>query len=101
MGALDAFLARGVRFELLSGDQVRAIGTLDDTMRADIKAQKPALVCELQWVEFERLLAIVGPAYSTPAPEYADIRAAARGDLAGALMAYRGMADQLRNESVS
>ena len=99
MGALDVFLARGVRFELLAGDQIRAIGAIDDALRADIKAAKPAVIGELLWAEFEALLAIVGPAYQTPEHEYAVIRAAARGDLAGALMAYRGMAAQVATKS--
>ena len=95
MGALDAFLARGVRFELLAGAQLKAIGTLDENLRADIKATKPTIIGELQWAELETLLAIVGPAYRTPEHEYAEMRAAARGDLPGALMAYRAMAAQI------
>ena len=42
--------------------------------------------------EFESLLAIVGPAYNTPANEYADIREAARRNLQAALECYRLMA---------
>ena len=95
MGALDAFLASGVRFELLAGDQIRAIGSLNDALRTEIKAQKPIIIDELQWLEFERLLAIVAPAYRTPAHEYAEMRAAARGDLACALIAYRELARQV------
>ena len=49
-----------------------------------------------QWREFETLLAIVGPAYRTPEHEYAEMRAAARGDLPGALLAYRDMAAQIK-----
>lgn len=48
-------------------------------------------------VEFERLLAIVAPAYNTPAHEYAEIRAAAAGDMAAALAAYRSMASCTRS----
>lgn len=48
-----------------------------------------------QWREFETLLAIVGPAYRTPEHEYAEMRAAARGDLPDALIAYRAMAAQI------
>ena len=95
MGALDAFFASGVRFELLAGDQIRAIGTLNEAFRAEIKAQKTVLIDELKWLEFERLLVIVAPAYRTPAHEYAEIRAAARGDLACALIAYRELARQV------
>ena len=69
MGALDAFFASGVRFELLAGDQIRAIGTLNEAFRAEIKAQKTVLIDELKWLEFERLLVIVAPAYRTPAHE--------------------------------
>ena len=97
MGALDAFLARGVRFELLAGDQLKAIGTLDENLRADIKATKPAIIGELLWAEFETLLAIVGPAYRAPEHEYAEMRAVARGDLPDALIAYREMAAQIKD----
>ena len=95
MGALEYFQSRGVRLELLTNDSIRTIGHLDDALRASIMAQKPALIAELQWQEFESLLAIAGPAYRTPECEYAAIRTAARGDLADALMAYREMADQI------
>ena len=47
------------------------------------------------WLELERLLAVVGPAYRTPEHEYAEMRAAARGDLPDALTAYRDMAAQI------
>lgn len=47
------------------------------------------------WREFESLLAIVGPAYRTPEHEYAEMRAAARSDLACALIAYRELARQV------
>ena len=47
-----------------------------------------------QWRELEGLLSIVGPAYRAPEHEYADMRAAARGDLACALVAYRELARQ-------
>ena len=49
------------------------------------------------WQEFESLLAIVGPAYRTPAHEYAEMRAAANDDLLGALMAYRVLAHQIED----
>lgn len=48
-----------------------------------------------QWAEFEALLAIVAPAYDTPAHEYDWAREAARGDLAAALIAYRAMAKEI------
>ena len=47
------------------------------------------------WQKFENLLAIVGPAYRTPEHEYAEMRAAARSDLACALVAYREVARQV------
>ena len=87
MGALDAFLAKGISFELLTSDQIRAQGTFDDSLRAAIKAAKPNIIKEL--------LAIVGPAYKTPEDEYAQIRAMARHDLSGALICYRELLKQL------
>ena len=47
-----------------------------------------------QWREFETLLAIVGPAYNTPAHEYAEIRDAARRDIQAALECYRLLANE-------
>lgn len=96
MNAMDHFLARGVRLELVSGNNIRAIGHLDDGLRADIKAQKAQIVGELQWREFESLLAIVAPAYNTPEPEYAEIREAARRDLPAALESYRTLSKERR-----
>jgi hypothetical protein len=49
-----------------------------------------------KWQEFESLLAIVAPAYNTPANELDEIREAARNDLASALIAYRLMATEIR-----
>ena len=95
MGALEHFLAHGVHFELQAGDSIRAVGRLDDSIRADIRAQKPRIINELQWREFESLLATVGPAYRTPEHEYAEMREAARNDLAAALDCYRIMANQI------
>lgn len=95
MGAIENFIARGVRFELQAGDTIRAIGRLDDPLRADIKAQKASIIHELQWQQFESLLAIVGPAYRTPAHEYDVIRATAIQDLPAALDSYRDMAKQV------
>ena len=99
MGAIEHFSAHGVRFELQAGDTIRAIGRLDDLLRADIKLHKANIVRELQWQEFESLLAIVGPAYRTPADEYALIREGARNDLANALIAFRELARQCSNPS--
>ena len=47
------------------------------------------------WREFENLLAIVAPAYNTPAHEYAELREVARGDLANALVYYRNEAKRI------
>ena len=47
-----------------------------------------------QWKEFECLLTIVGPAYNTPAHEYAEIRDAARRDIQAALECYRLLANE-------
>jgi hypothetical protein len=99
MGALDTFLAKGIRFELLTEDQIRAQGALDDSLRAAIKAAKPNIINELQWREFEALLEIVAPAYNTPAHELDEIREAARNDLAWALVVYRFMAKEVRGGS--
>jgi len=95
MGALDTFLAKGIRFELLKEDQIRAQGTFDDSLRAAIKAAKPNIIKELQWREFEAVLEIVAPAYNTQPHELDEIREAARNDLASALIAYRLMAKQI------
>ena len=51
---------------------------------------------KVEWQEFESLLALVAPAYRIPAHEYAEIRAAARGDLQAALLAYRSLAQQIK-----
>lgn len=47
------------------------------------------------WLEFESLLAIVGPAYRTPTDESAVIRQAAGHDLENALIAFRYLARAL------
>ena len=62
---------------------------------ATVAIANPATQEAEQWLEFKRLLAIVAPAYRTPAHEYAEMRAAARGDLACALIAYRELARQV------
>lgn len=92
MGAVEQFLRRGIRLELADGDNVRAISTLNDSLRAAIKTQKAQIIEELHWREFETLLAIVAPAYNTAAKEYAELREVARGDLANALVYYRSEA---------
>jgi len=96
MGTLDTFLVKGICFELLTNDQIRATGAIDDALRMAIRAEKPKIIIELQWQEFESLLATVAPAYNTPAHEYDEIREAARNDLASALIAYRFMAKEIR-----
>ena len=48
-----------------------------------------------QWREFEVLLAILGPAYQTPAHEYSQMREAARHDLPAALICYRSLLAQI------
>ena len=53
---------------------------------------------QLAMNEFEALLSIVGPAYRTPAHEYALLRELARNDLPAALAAYRDMARQIGRE---
>ena len=95
MGAVEQFARRGIRLELANGDNVRAIGTLNDLLRAAIKTQKIQIVDELQWQEFEALLSIVAPAYNTPAHEIDEIRNTARNDLPSALISYRLMAKQI------
>lgn len=101
MGAVDQFARRGIRLEMADGDNVRAIGTLNDSLRAAIKTQKAQIIDELQWQEFESLLSIVAPAYNTPEHEYSETRDAARGDLSGALMAYREMASQIKDAQLN
>ena len=96
MGALDTFLAKGIRFELLTEDQIRAQGALDDSLREAIKAAKPNIINELQWRQFEAVLEIVAPAYNTAASELDEIRETARNDLSSALIAYRFMAKEIR-----
>ena len=95
MATIEHFQAQGVRFELQAGDTIRAIGRLNDPLRADIKLHKANIVRELQWREFESLLAIVAPAYRTPEHEFAAMREAALNDLPAALVAYRDMARQI------
>lgn len=64
-------------------------------------APEPAPLRDIseQWREFERLLAIVGPAYNTPAHEYAEIQQAASEDLPAALTAFHDLASQLPRQA--
>lgn len=92
MGALEDFARIGVRLEIEDAGNLRAFGQLTESARLAIKARKPELITELQRREFESLLAIVGPAYNTPAHEYPEIRQAAASDLPAAILAYRTLA---------
>ena len=96
MGALDQFTRRGIRLELADGDNVRAIGTLNDSLRSAIKTQKPQIIDELKRQEFERLLAIVATDHDTPAHEYAEIRETAAGDFEAAHETFANMAKQIK-----
>ena len=96
MGAVDRFLTHDIRLELAADDNIRVIGTLNDMLRAAIKTQKPQLIHELQWREFESLLSIVAPVYNTSAHELDKIREAAKSDLLAALVAYRAMAKHVK-----
>ncbi len=95
MGALEEFSRNGVRLEIEGVDNLRAFSTLSESVRSAIKARKQELVRELQWREFESLLAVVGKAFRTPPPQYREIRETAGGDLNAALVAYREMAAQI------
>lgn len=95
MGAVEQFTRRGIRLELADGDNVRAIGTLNDSLRAAIKTQKAQIIDELKQREFETLLSIVAPAYKTKAVEYAEIREAAASDVTAAISAFQIMAKQI------
>ena len=95
MGAVEQFLRRGIRLELADGDNVRVIGTLNESLRTAIKTQKAQIIDELHWREFETLLAIVGPSYRTRPDEYPVLREVARGDLANALIYYRSEAKRI------
>ena len=94
-GAIERFLTHGVRLELAGNENIRVTGKLNDALRDAIKSQKPALIHELQWREFELLLAIVAPAYKTPSHELDEMRMAAKSDLSAALVSYRLMARHL------
>ncbi len=49
MGALlDQFAADGVRIEAVGDGKLRALGRLTDTLRAAIRAHKPAILAELE-----------------------------------------------------
>ncbi len=62
---------------------------------AGLAVASPLSETSKQWQEFEALLAIVGPAYDTPAHEYEWAREAAQDDLEAALVSYREMAAQI------
>lgn len=96
MGAIEQFTRRGIQLELADGDSVRAIGTLNDSLRAAIKTQKAQIIDELKRKKFEALFAIVAPAYNTPAQEYAEIWEVAASDLDAALTCFRDMARQVQ-----
>ncbi len=96
MGAIERFQTQGIHLELAADEHIRVTGKLDDTLRTAIKTQKPQLIHELQWREFESLLAIVAPTYNTPAHELEEIREAAESDLLAALCAYRLMARHIK-----
>lgn len=99
MGAIEHFQAHGVRFELQTGDTIRAIGRLDDPLRADIKLHKASIVRELQWGELESLLAIVAPAYNASENEVVEMHQLARDNIDDALSCYRIMAKQVRSKA--
>lgn len=96
MGALEDFARIGVRLEIEGAGNLRAFGQLTKSARQAIKSRKPELITELLRREFEILLAIVGPAYNTPAHEYPQIRQAAANDLPAAILAYRAMSNQCK-----
>ena len=96
MGAIERFLTHGVRLELAANENIRVTGKLSDWLRTAIKTQKTQLMHELHWREFESLLAIVAPAYKTPAHELDEIRAVAKCDLPAAILAYRTMANHIK-----
>lgn len=62
---------------------------------AAYQLKKQPLRDELQWREFEALLAVVAPAYNTPAHEYAEIREIAAGDLLAAIACYLSLAQEI------
>lgn len=83
-------VARGELTELTKGASVSFVGTAQGAS-GDISHNTGD-----QWREFEKLLAIVAPAYNTPAHEYAEIRETAAGDMAAAIETYRSMAKQIK-----
>ena len=91
MGAIEHFLTQGICLELAAGEKLRVTGKLNDSLRDAIKAQKAQLIHELQWKEFESLLAIVAPAHDPPIHELWEIRKAAKLDLSAAICSYRLM----------
>ena len=93
MAALDYFSERGIRLELDHSANVRAFGRLDDSLRMAIKAQKPALIAELQLQELDDLLPSLIAKFNIPRDEQTLMRELARNDLDGALECYRTMAN--------
>lgn len=93
--------AEGVVLALSSAGAIKVAGDQSavDKWLPTIRDHKPELVQVLraaeQWREFMSLLGIVGPAYNTASHELDEIREAARGDLASALIAYRVLARQV------
>ena len=66
-------------------------GVLHVAHPRECNTQQPA---SDQAAEFERLLAAVGPFYSTPPEQYKIIRAAAAGNFAEALECFRSLANR-------
>ncbi len=62
---------------------------------AGLAVATPLRDSNAQWQVFEALLAIVAPAYNTPAHEVEWAREAAWGDLEAVLVSYREMAAQV------
>lgn len=100
---LEKAAAEGVILTLCLPDAISVAGDQSavDKWLPVVRNNKPDLVLALheteRWREFMALLRSVGPAYNTPAHEYAELQATARGDLDGALMAFREMAQQVRS----
>ena len=71
-------------------DVVGTVARIATVAIADLTTQEAD-----QWLEFESLLAIVGPVNRTPEHEYAEMRECACDDLACALIAYRELVRQV------
>ena len=100
---LEHATAEGVALTLSLAGAITVAGDqpVVDKWLPIIRDHKPELVQVLreteQWHEFMSLLGIVGPAYNTASHEHDEIREAARGDLASALISYRHMAKQIES----